>query len=94
MHLISRKKLRPATRHADLEAPLDAWFRIANKATWRDLVDVRKTFSSADATGKWTGLNIKGKQYRLIAEINYLYGRLYIRHVLTHSEYSRGDWKR
>jgi mRNA interferase HigB len=78
MQVISRKKLRPAaTRHADLEAPLDAWFRIANKATWRDLGDIRKTFSSADATGKWTGLNIKGKQHRLIAEINYLYGRLY-----------------
>ena len=95
MHVISRKKLKEAaTRHADLEAPLDAWFRIGKKATWRDLSDVRKTFSSADAVGKWTVFNIKGNQYRLIAEINYLYGRLYIRHVLTHSEYSRGGWKR
>lgn len=95
MHVISRKKLgQAATQHADLEAPLDAWFRIANKATWRDLVDVRKTFSNADAIGKWWDLHIKGKQYRLIAEINYLYGRLYIRHVLKHSEYSRGGWKR
>lgn len=95
MHVISRKKLKEAaTRHADLEAPLEAWFRIAKKATWRDLSDVRKTFSSADAVGKWTVFNIKGNQYRLILEINYLYGRLYIRHVLTHSEYSRGGWKR
>jgi mRNA-degrading endonuclease HigB of HigAB toxin-antitoxin module len=50
MHVISHKKLRQvATRHADLEAPLHAWFSIANKATGRDLVDVRKTFSNADA---------------------------------------------
>jgi mRNA interferase HigB len=63
--VISRKKLKQAaTRHADLEAPPDAGFRIANKPSWRDLVDVRKTFSSADAVGKWTGFNIKGKQYR------------------------------
>ena len=95
MHVISRKKLKDAAaRHADLEAPLDAWFRITKKAAWRDLADVRRTFSSADGVGKWTVFNIKGNQYRLIAEINYGHGRLYIRHVLTHSEYSRGGWKR
>ncbi len=95
MHVISRKKLKDAAaRHGDLEAPLDAWFRIAKKAAWRNLADVRRTFSSADGVGKWTVFNIKGIQYRLIAEINYGHGRLYIRHVLTHSEYSRGGWKR
>lgn len=95
MHVISRKKLKEAaTRHVELEGPLDAWFRIAKKAVWKNLADVRKTLSSADAVGKWTVFNIKGNQYRLIAEINYLYGRLYIRHVLTHAEYDRGGWKR
>jgi mRNA interferase HigB len=95
MHVISRRKLREAAaRRTDLEAPLDAWFRIAKKAIWKTLADVRRTFSSADVVGKWTIFNIKGNQYRLIVEINYLYGRLYIRHVLTHSEYDRGGWKR
>jgi mRNA-degrading endonuclease HigB of HigAB toxin-antitoxin module len=50
MHVISRRKLKDAaTRHGDLEGPLDAWFRIAKKAQWRNLAEVRKTFSSADA---------------------------------------------
>ncbi len=94
MHVISRKKLKEAAaRYADLEGPLDAWFRIAKKAAWKNLPDVRKTFSNADAVGKWTVFNIKGNHYRLITEINYLYGRLYIRYVLTHSEYGRGGWK-
>jgi mRNA interferase HigB len=94
MHVISRKQLKEASaRHADLEERLDAWFRITKKATWKSLVDVRKTFSSADVVGKWTIFNIKGNQYRLIAEINYLFGRVYIRHVLTHHEYDRGGWK-
>ena len=94
MHVISRKKLKDAaSRHIDLEGPLDAWFRIAKKAEWKKLMDVRKTFSSADAVGKWTVFNIKGNEYRLIAEINYLFGRIYIRHVLTHAEYDRGGWK-
>ncbi|MFZ0537849.1 MAG: type II toxin-antitoxin system HigB family toxin, partial [Candidatus Sulfotelmatobacter sp.] len=66
----------------------------AKKAEWKKLMDVRKTFSSADAVGKRTVFNIKGNEYRLIAEINYPFGRIYIRHVLTHAEYDRGGWKR
>lgn len=94
MHVISRKKLKEATfRNEELQGPLDAWFRIVNKALWKSLPDVRKTFASADVVGKWTVFNIKGNQYRLIAEINYAFGRIYIRHVLTHSEYDRGRWK-
>jgi mRNA interferase HigB len=94
MHVISRKKLKEAAvRHADLEVPLDAWFRITKKAAWKKLVDIRRTFSSADSVGRWTLFNIKGNQYRLITEINFRFGRVYIRHVLTHSEYDRGGWK-
>jgi len=38
--------------------------------------------------------NIKGNAYRLIAEINYQTGRIFLRNVLTHAEYSKGAWKR
>jgi mRNA interferase HigB len=95
MHVISRKKLKGAAeRHVDLEGPLDAWFRLAKKASWKSLTDIRKTLSSADVVGKWTVFNIKGNQYRLIAEINYVFGRVYIRHVLSHAEYDRGGGKK
>jgi mRNA interferase HigB len=95
MHVISRKKLKEAAaQHGDLAGPLDVWFRIAKKAQWRSLADVRLTFKSSDAVGKWTVFNIKGNHYRLIAEINYPLGRIYIRYVLTHAEYDRGGWKR
>ncbi|HTW32014.1 MAG TPA: type II toxin-antitoxin system HigB family toxin [Candidatus Sulfotelmatobacter sp.] len=93
MHVISRKKLKEAVfRHAELESPLEAWFRIAKKAMWT-LSEVRGGFSTADAVGKWTVFNIKGNRYRLITEINYSSGRIFVRHVLTHSEYDRGGWK-
>jgi mRNA interferase HigB len=95
MHVISRKRLKEAaSRHRELEGPLDAWFRIAKKASWLSFSDVRRTFTSADVVGRWTLFNIKGNQYRLIVEINYHGRRIYIRHVLTHAEYDRGDWKR
>jgi mRNA interferase HigB len=95
MHVISRKKLKEAAlKHAEIESSLDAWFRIARKAEWKSLAEVRNTFSSADAVGQWTIFNIKGNKYRLITEINYVSGRIYIRHVLTHAEYDRGAWKK
>src|SRR5580704_3145692 len=93
--LISRKKVREAaTRQRDLEAPLDVWFRIAKKASWQSLTDVRKTFAaSADLVNRWTVFNIKGNRYRLITEINYRFQRVYIRHVMTHAEYEQEGWK-
>ena len=95
MHVISRKKLKEAaSRHSDLEAALDAWFRIAKRALWQDLTDVRRTFATADAVERWTVFNIKGNKYRLITEINYRFRRIYIRHLLTHAEYDREKWKR
>lgn len=94
MHVISRKKLLDAARkHGDLTEPLDVWYRIAKSAEWKNLVDIRRVFPSADATGKFTVFNIKGNAYRLITEINYHSGRVFLRHVLTHAEYSKGAWK-
>ena len=95
MHVISRKKLNEAAlRHSEIEPALDAWFRITKKAVWQNLADVRKTFASADAVEKWTVFNIKGNKYRLITEINYRFGRIYIRQVLTHAQYDQEKWKR
>jgi mRNA interferase HigB len=37
--------------------------------------------------------NAGGNKYRLIAEINYVTQKLFLRHVLTHSEYDRETWK-
>ena len=94
VHVISRKKLVEAAReHGDLGQPLDIWFRIAKKAHWQTLDEVRLTFPSADGVEKFTVFNIKGNRYRLITEINYRTGRIFIREVLTHAEYDKGGWK-
>lgn len=95
MHVISRKKLLEAVEnHADLGGPLDVWYRIAKKAAWKNLMDVRRQLPTADAVEEFTVFNIKGNAYRLITEINYRTGRIFLRHVLTHAEYSKGAWKK
>lgn len=95
MHVISRKRLlEAAEEHSDIGAPLDAWYRIAKKAEWKNLMEVRRDLPTADAVGKLTVFNIKGNAYRLITEINYRTGRIFLRHVLTHAEYGKGAWRR
>lgn len=94
MHVISRKKLREAaSRHASLGEPLEVWYRLAKKASWRSLAEVRRVFPPADAVGKFTVFNIKGNGYRLITEINYRTERIFLRQVVTHAEYDREGWK-
>jgi mRNA interferase HigB len=85
--------LQAAQEHSDLGGPLDAWYRIAKKAQWRSLEDVRKVLPTADGVGRFTVFNVKGNAFRLIVEINYRTGRLFIRHILTHAAYDRGGWK-
>jgi mRNA interferase HigB len=95
VHIISRKKLlEAAERHAGLGGPLDVWYRIAKRAEWANLIDVKRVFPTADAAGACTVFNIKGNAYRLITEINYRTGRVFLRYVLTHAEYTKGEWQR
>jgi mRNA interferase HigB len=95
LHIITRRKLlEAADKHGDLGEPLDVWYRVAKRAEWKNLMDVRQVFPTADAVEEFTVFNIKGNAYRLITEINYQTGRIFLRHVLTHAEYSKGGWRR
>jgi mRNA-degrading endonuclease HigB of HigAB toxin-antitoxin module len=44
--------------------------------------------------GIFRGDGLAGNKYRLIAAIHYNRHKVFIRAVLTHAEYDRGDWKR
>lgn len=51
-------------------------------------------FSSADLVGGMRVVfDIAGNHYRLIADVSYKKGRVYVRTVLTHEEYDRIDVK-
>ena len=92
VRVISRKALREfADAHKDAETPLDDWYRIAKRLRWTSIVDVRRTYPHADAVGEFTIFNIGGDKYRLATRINFQTGKVYIRHMLTHEEYSRED---
>ena len=95
MRVISKPAiLRFSEKHRDALVPLLNWYRITRRADWGSLVDVRKDFAHADSLGRRTVFNIHGNAYRLIARVNYKTKRVFILHILTHIEYSKGDWKR
>ncbi len=94
MHVISRKRLlEAAEKDSSLSEALDTWYRIAKQAAWQSLADVRRVFPTADGVGRYTVFNVKGNRYRMICEVNYRTGRVFIRYVLTHAEYDKGGWK-
>lgn len=94
MRIISRKALLEfSSGQNQAERPLDAWYRIAKQASWANIVEVREVYPHADLFEEFTIFNISGKKYRLITEINYKWQKIYIRDVLTHAEYNKGDWK-
>jgi mRNA interferase HigB len=94
LRIISRKALRDAEqKHRDLQGSLDVWYRIAKKATWTSLDDIRKTWRGTDAVGDKTVFNIKGNRYRLTVKINFHSQTIFLKAVLTHAEYDREGWK-
>jgi mRNA interferase HigB len=94
MHIISRKKLREfGIKYPGSTEPLDRWYRIVKHSNYKSFTELRKTFSLADQVGKFVVFNIGGNKYRLIAYIVFSAKRIYIRHVLTHAEYDKEEWK-
>ena len=94
MHIISKKMLREFwAEHPRAKSPLDAWYQVTKHAEWESFPDVRATFNTADAVGRFVVFDIGGNKYRLITVIHYDRGKVYIRHVLTHAEYDEGKWK-
>jgi mRNA interferase HigB len=94
MHIITRKALIQFwDKHPDSQTALQRWFKIVQKTEFQNFAELRAAFPSADNVDQWIVFNIGGNKYRLIASIHFNRNKLYIRHVLTHVEYDRGDWK-
>ncbi|HEY6333082.1 MAG TPA: type II toxin-antitoxin system HigB family toxin [Blastocatellia bacterium] len=94
LRVISEKRLRDFwARHPDAELPLRSWLAVTQSAKWRHISDTRRDFPHADAAGRCTVFNVKGNTYRLITAIHYNKQRVFIRSVMTHSEYDQGGWR-
>ncbi len=73
--------------------PLRAWHSLVSKTEFTDFQDLRRVFGSADRVEGLTVFDVGGNKFRLITSIHYNRRKVYIRAVLTHAEYDRGNWK-
>ena len=72
------------------EQALRAWYREACKASWKSFSEIKARYRSADCLpDNRVVFDIKGDHYRLIVKIHYNSGRMFIRFVGTHAEYSK-----
>ena len=94
MHIISRKTLQLFWKqYPDSQSSLLLWLKIMQQNDSHSFDSLRSTFPSADKVGNLIVFNIGCNKYRLITSIHFNRGKVYIRHILTHKEYDRGEWK-
>ena len=99
MRIIKPTRVREfAGRHPVAASSLEHWLEAARAAHWRNLIDVRRVFRSADEVKVASGrtvvvFNIAGNRYRLITAIHYNIAKVFVLMFLTHAEYGKDRWK-
>lgn len=66
--------------------------KIVRAGRYHTFHELKRTFPKADKVGDRIVFDIGGNKYRLIAVIHVNRFKVYVRHVLTHHEYDKGDW--
>lgn len=102
MNVVTRKHLMEAMgEYQDAVKDIEAWYKVAKTARWRNFVELRQVFKDADAVDGYVIFNIRQNRYRLVTVIHYsrekegrlTEGHIYIRSFLTHQQYdTRSNW--
>lgn len=94
MKVITNRRLREfSALHPQAEQPLQEWRRIIEKNSFATFAALKQIFGSADKVGELVVFNIGGNKYRLAAYVQFTRQVLYIKAVMTHAEYDKGNWK-
>jgi mRNA interferase HigB len=92
--VISIKRIKQfIEKYPKSESSLLAWYAITQKADWKHLADVKRDFNTVDVYERRTIFDITGNHFRLIARVNYQAKRVFILYILTHRQYTKGEWK-
>lgn len=94
MHIISQKRIWEAKRrYISCASALDGWYRVMNKNEFNDFSELKNIFRSVDKIDHYYIFDIGGNKLRLIVNIHFNRKKVFIRHILTHKEYDKGQWK-
>ena len=93
MHVIAKRPLREHwEKRPDSKGALQAWFKEAEQAEWTTPADVKAKYASASILGdNRVVFNVCGNKYRLVVEVQYRAGIVWVKFVGTHTQYDGID---
>jgi len=94
MRIISERAIREFIENQPhSEVSMWHWILTVRAADWKNFIDLRKTFNSADIYKQCVVFNAGGNHYRIIGMVEFEKHLAFIREVLTHKEYDKDKWK-
>ncbi len=77
-------------KHPDCKETLEKWYHDVLSKHWKKPGDIIKDFNTARTIKNQRAIfKINLNDYRLIAEVNYLKGWVFIKFISTHAEYDK-----
>lgn len=94
MKLISNKALRAFSQvHPASSQPLQDFRRLIEAGSYANFAQLKATFASVDKVDEKYVFNIGRNKFRLVCAIAFGAGLVWVKAVLTHSDYDKGAWK-
>ncbi len=79
-------------KHPEATPALFLWYKVAKKADWHGLHEVRQDYPSADQVGDILIFDITGHNFWLMTRVNYNVQRIYVKALMNHREYDCKEW--
>ncbi len=95
MRVIAKSTLTRFWEHAgyhDAQGPLESWHDQVSTASWTSPQDAKQQYRNASLCGNnRVVFNVGGNKYRLVVEVQYRLGIVWVKFVDTHTQYDRID---
>jgi len=93
MHVISKRPFNDASlNHPNHKQAIDDLYKVLKKGVFKKPEDLKALIPSLDNFSykdKYWVIDIAGNHLRLIAFIQFIHNRIYIKKILTHPEYDK-----
>ena len=89
MHVISKRPFVDAMKkYPNDAAAIEATYNVLNRGEFKTPEALKAVFGTLDKyKDKWWVIDIGGNNLRLMAFIEFRHNRMYVKHIVTHSEY-------
>ena len=79
-----------ARTHAEVRTQLQVWLAEAEEAQWKGPDDIQRRYPTASfLAGNRVVFNVGGNKYRLVVEVQYQAGIVWVKFIGTHAQYDR-----